>query len=169
MPRHAFLAVLVTLAAALTGCAETTAYLPSSEQQIAVEKVRLDPEDARRMINHYRASKGLKPLILNQQLSRAAERHSQDLARHDRISHKGSDGSNPWQRVRKAGYEPKLAAENVGVGQRSVAEVFRGWQKSPGHNRNLLLPDATQMGIALVTDARSRYGTFWTLVLGTPL
>jgi uncharacterized protein YkwD len=60
-----------------------------------------------------------------------------------------------------------LTAENVGTGQRSLSEVFKGWQQSPGHNANLLLSDAREMGIALVVDPDTEYKTFWTLVLGT--
>jgi len=160
---------VLLLAVALYGCAENSTEFDKPERRTAVGQVHLDPEAARRMINSYRTANGLKPLALNSKLTKAAERHSRDLARRDRISHKGSDGSDPWRRVKSAGYEPKLAAENVGAGQRSLAEVFKGWQDSPGHDKNLLLPDASQMGIALVTAAHSRYGTFWTLVLGTPL
>ena len=161
--------LLILALVSLTGCAESTAGFAPPEHRIAVEKVSLDPEKARAMINRYRAEKGLKPLTLDSKLTLAAQSHSSDLARRDRISHKGSDGSDPWTRVRRAGYSPRLAAENVGTGQMSLAEVFRGWQESPGHNRNLLLPDATQMGIALVAEPGTKYGTFWTLVLGTPM
>lgn len=153
----------------VSGCAEGPAEFASPQQRVAVEKVRLDKEEARGLINRYRAENGLGPLAIDSALTRAAQRHSADLARHDKISHTGSDGSDPWNRVRGSGYKARLAAENVGAGQRSIAEVFRGWQDSPGHNKNLLLADATQMGIALVTDPGTRYGTFWTLVLGTPL
>lgn len=157
------------IATLLGGCAEGPAGFAEPQARIAVDDVRLSPQDAQAMINRYRAEKGLKPLSLNNELTKAAQNHSADLAIQDAISHTGSDGSDPWVRVKRAGYRPKLAAENVGAGQRSLDEILRGWQQSPGHNKNLLLPDATQMGIALVTDARSRYGTFWTLVLGTPL
>lgn len=155
--------------ATLNGCAEAPAHLTGPSTSIQVSEVTLDPEAAREAINRYRAQKGRKPLTLNSKLSRAAESHSADLARIDRISHKGTDGSNPWNRVESAGYTPKLAAENVGAGQRSIEEVIRGWQESAGHDRNLLLPDATQMGIALVKNPASSYGTFWTLVLATPM
>ena len=40
-----------------------------------------------------------------------------------------------------AGYNAKVAAENVGTGQASLDEVIKGWQQSPGHNKNLLLAD----------------------------
>lgn len=159
----------LVLAVFLAGCAESTAHLAPPEARMGIAQVRLDPEEARKAINRYRASRGMNPLTLNPQLSEAARRHSTDLARLDRISHEGSDGSNPWKRVEMTGYTPRLAAENVGAGQRSLEEVIRGWQESKGHDRNLLLPDATQMGIALVKDPSTSYGTFWTLVLATPM
>jgi uncharacterized protein YkwD len=128
---------------------------------------RLDPEKARELINAYRKEKGLKPLKLNTALTEAAKNHSRDLAKWDRISHYGSDGSNPWDRVKRAGYSAKLTAENVGTGQATIDEVMRGWQASPGHNKNLLLGDAEHMGIALVQDSKTEFKTFWTLVVGS--
>jgi uncharacterized protein YkwD len=130
---------------------------------------RLDPEKARELINAYRKENGLKPLKLNTALTEAAKNHSRDLAKWDRISHYGSDGSNPWDRVKRAGYSAKLAAENVGTGQVTIDEVMKGWQTSPGHNKNLLLSEATDMGIALVQDNKTEFKTFWTLVVGSPL
>jgi uncharacterized protein YkwD len=129
----------------------------------------LDPEKARDLINQYRRDKGLKPLQLNAQLTDAAKAHSRDLAQWDRISHYGSDGSNPWDRVKRTGFKARLAAENVGTGQIDFNEVMRGWKESPGHNKNLLLSDATHMGIALVQDPRTEFKSFWTLVIGTPM
>jgi uncharacterized protein YkwD len=130
---------------------------------------RLEAERARDLVNAYRREKGLKPLKLNAELTSAAKNHSKDLAKWDRISHYGSDGSNPWDRVKRSGYNARLAAENVGTGQSSIEEVFKGWQDSPGHNKNLLLPDAEHMGVALVQDPKTEFKTFWTLVLAAPL
>ena len=129
----------------------------------------LDPEKARDIINQYRKDKGLKPLRLNAELTAAAKNHSRDLAKWDRISHYGSDGSNPWDRVKRAGYKAKLTAENVGTGQVTFEEVMKGWKESPGHNKNLLLGDAEHMGIALVQDPKTEFKSFWTLVLGSSM
>lgn len=129
----------------------------------------LDAERARDIINQYRKDKGLKPLKLNAELTEAAKAHSRDLAKWDRISHYGSDGSNPWDRVKRSGFRARLAAENVGTGQVDFNEVMRGWKESPGHNKNLLLSDATHMGIALVQDPRTEFKSFWTLVIGSPM
>lgn len=129
----------------------------------------LDPQRARDLINTYRREKGLKPLALNAKLSEAAKEHSRDLAKWDRISHYGSDGSNPWDRVKRTGYPAKVAAENVGTGQIDFGEVLKGWKDSPGHNKNLLLSDANEMGLALVQDPKSEFKSFWTLVIAAPL
>lgn len=129
---------------------------------------KLDAEAARNLINAYRKKHGLRPLRLSAELTNAAKAHSRDLARWDRISHFGSDGSNPWDRVKRSGYDARLAAENVGTGQASIEEVMKGWRASPGHNKNLLMADAQHMGIALVQDPKTEFKTFWTLVLGSP-
>ena len=132
-------------------------------------QTNLNAEMARDLINAYRKEKGLKPLKLNPELTEAAKGHSRDLAKWDRISHYGSDGSNPWDRVKRSGYKARLAAENVGTGQVDFGEVMRGWKDSPGHNKNLLLPDADHMGIALVQDPKTEFKSFWTMVIGAPM
>jgi uncharacterized protein YkwD len=129
----------------------------------------LNAEKARDLINQYRHDKGLKPLKLNAELTEAAKAHSRDLAKWDRISHYGSDGSNPWDRVKRTGYKARLAAENVGTGQVSFDEVLKGWKDSPGHNKNLLLGDAREMGLALVQDPKTEFKSFWTLVIGSSM
>jgi uncharacterized protein YkwD len=127
-----------------------------------------DPAAAAALINDYRAQKGLKPLRLSLKLSDAALKHSLDLAKSDRISHYGLDGSDSWDRVSRTGYRARVTAENVGTGQASIDEVLRGWQNSRDHNTNLLLPDAEEMGIAVAHNPRSQFKTFWTLVLSSP-
>jgi len=129
----------------------------------------LDPEKARDIINQYRRDKKLKPLKLNAELTEAAKAHSRDLSKWDRISHYGSDGSNPWDRVKRTGYKARLAAENVGTGQIDFQEVMRGWKASPGHDKNLLLADASEMGLALVQDPKTEFKSFWTLVVASPM
>ncbi len=145
------------------GGSKTDVALPPDDQLGAV-----DAKQAQDLVNTYRASKGLKPLRLNAHLADAAIVHSKDLAKTDRISHYGSDGSDTWDRVRRTGYDARLTAENVGTGQRSLGEVFRGWQNSPDHNANLLLADAEEMGIAVVYDPKTQFKTFWTMVIGSP-
>ncbi len=138
----------------------------SKAEDIAYTASHFNPKEAQNIINAYRASKGLKPLVINAKLNAAAQAHSLDLAQHDRISHFGSDGSDIEERARRAGYVFHLIAENIGTGQMSAAEVIEGWERSPTHNENLLLADAEDMGIALVYRPETQFKTFWTLVVG---
>jgi hypothetical protein len=125
-----------------------------------------DPHTLQQMINDYRRSHGLGPVEIHPRLTAAAQEHSEDLARHDTISHQGSDGSQPWTRVERAGYPARFTAENVSVGRISMDSLIMGWRHSPPHNANLLASNARQMGIAMVYRPGTRYKTYWTLVLG---
>lgn len=156
--------------AKLSGGAPSGSYAKAPAGALAdrnYQATSLNVDKARRLINAYRRKNGLKPLKLDALLTKAAKMHSRDLAKWDRISHFGSDGSNPWDRVKRVGYRARVAAENVGTGQTTLEEVMAGWKKSPGHNKNLLLRDAEHMGIALVHDPKTEFQTFWTLVLGS--
>jgi uncharacterized protein YkwD len=57
----------------------------------------------------------------------------------------------------------------VGTGQASFDEVLKGWKDSPGHNKNLLIADGREMGLALVQDPKTEFKSFWTLVIGTAM
>lgn len=138
-----------------------------ASDEIGLMAAKFNPAEAQNAINVYRAKKGLGPLKLNAKLTQAAKMHAQDLAKNDRISHFGSDGSDIEERTRRTGYVFNLIAENVGTGQRTPAEVIKGWQQSPSHNENLLLADADEMGVAVVYRPETEFQTFWTLVLGS--
>jgi len=131
-------------------------------------QTRLDVDSAAQLINDYRRQHGLKPIRLNVLLTKAAKQHSRDLAKWDRISHFGSDGSNPLDRIRSTGYSARTAAENVGTGQQTFEEVMAGWKKSSGHSKNLLLRNAKHIGLALVVAPGTEFQTFWTMVIAAP-
>ncbi len=131
--------------------------------------VKLDRNKALYLVNRYRESKGLSKVSLDSRLNKAALVHAKDIAKHDVISHNGSDGSEADDRISAAGYKWSLAAENVATGQSSLEETFRGWQNSPGHNANLLLSDAVHVGFAMVYDKRKGYKTFWVMTIAKPI
>jgi uncharacterized protein YkwD len=84
------------------------------------------------------------------------------------MSHFGPNGADVGKRLASAGYPYRLAAENVGVGQASLAEMIDGWKKSPPHSRNMLIADAKHLGIAYEYNPSSKYKSFWTLVIAAP-
>lgn len=124
----------------------------------------LDPEAALTAINAYRAENGLGPLVLDARLSRAAAMQSEAQAGRSWIGHTGSDGSTPKERARRAGYPAKIASENVAAGHKSFGDALRFWKESSGHRTNLLRPNVTAAGVAMVKNKNGR--AYWTLVLG---
>ncbi len=98
-------------------------------------------------------------------LGAAARNHSVDMAQNNYMSHTGSDGSSPWDRIRAAGYSFTSAAENVGAGYPTADDMVNGWMSSPGHRANILSNEC-DIGVGYAYDAQSTYGYYWTLDLG---
>ena len=125
----------------------------------------LNPQAALAEINAFRAKNGLPPVVLDARLSQAAAMQAQDQARRSRIGHYGSDGSRPMQRAARAGYNAKIASENVASGQKSFSDVMRDWEGSSGHRQNLLRPNVKAVGVAMAQNDAGR--PYWTLVLAS--
>ncbi|WP_460445794.1 CAP domain-containing protein [Angustibacter aerolatus] len=119
--------------------------------------------DVVRLTNHERANAGAPPVQLDARLTRAAQRHSDDMATRRRMGHDGSDGTQVGDRTSDAGYPAGRVSENVAVGQTGAAEVVRGWLHSRGHRRNLLDPAVDRIGVAVTVGAGRPY---WTQVFG---
>ncbi|GAA5213364.1 CAP domain-containing protein [Corallincola platygyrae] len=108
------------------------------------------------------------PLTSNTLLNRAAEGHSANMANYDFFSHTGLDESTPGSRVSDQGYNWRFVAENIAAGQSSAQQVVDGWMGSPGHCRNIMSSQATEMGLACVENASTTYTRYWTQVFATP-
>jgi uncharacterized protein YkwD len=109
-----------------------------------------------------------RPVGLNIKLDRAALNHSDDMARHGRMTHRGTDGTSVAERATRAGYQWAKVGENVAAGTPAVEDVIQGWLRSPEHCANVMNPDFTQMGIAYAVNVESEDGIYWTQVFGTP-
>ncbi len=126
----------------------------------------VDAEAAARLISQYRADHGLKPLRLDPTLMTLAAEHAQRMASMDKMSHSLPGEGSFAQRIARGGFRASMAAENVAAGQKTLADVFEAWRKSPGHNANMLLPNVSLMGIAVAVQPGGRYHTYWSLELG---
>ncbi len=117
------------------------------------------------LVNAARNAVGTHSLTMNTQLVAAAQRHSDDMALGDFLSHTGSDGSQFWQRMTDAGYNMSSGAENIL--QRwdlSAAGAFDQWWNSTGHRNNMMNADYVEVGVAwAMADSGSYYCT---MVLG---
>lgn len=119
------------------------------------------------LVNAYRRQAGLNTLSRNASLDAAAGAHARDLASRGALSHKGADGSDHSARAVRAGYGP-FVVENAAAGQKSVAEVMRGFVRSGEHRRNLEMDPATHYGFAQAAAPGTKYKNFYVLVIGRP-
>jgi uncharacterized protein YkwD len=107
------------------------------------------------------------PLRASKPLTEAAADHARDMARRSYFEHRGLDGSQPKDRVLRAGYEPKLSGENIAFGPESAEEVVAGWLDSPGHCANIMDPRFEHIGVGLATG-RKRNRIYWVQTFGAP-
>jgi uncharacterized protein YkwD len=116
------------------------------------------------LTNAERAAAGLPPLSPDPLLTDAAQAHSADMVARAFYAHTSPDGSEPWHRAAAAGSTRRSIGENIACGQRSAAEVVRGWMNSPGHRANILKPGFTHIGIGFAGGGTA--GTYWTQLFG---
>ncbi|MFF1912516.1 CAP domain-containing protein [Streptomyces sp. NPDC058239] len=114
------------------------------------------------LVNSERSKAGCSPLTMNAKLTKAAQDHSADMASHRNMSHTGSDGSAPGDRITRAGYQWSAYGENVAYGYSTPESVMAGWMDSPGHKRNILDCSFKEIGVGLAQP-----GNYWTQDFGT--
>jgi len=107
------------------------------------------------------------PLRISSELTDAAEAHAGDMLRRKFFEHRGSDGSEPKDRVRRTGYRWLLTGENIALGPESAEEVVKGWLDSPGHCANIMEPRFKDIGVGLATG-RKRGQIYWVQEFGQP-
>lgn len=119
--------------------------------------------------NTQRASFGLKPLVLNDQLSDAARRKAADMFAKDYWAHTSPDGTKPWAFITSTGYNYLHAGENLARDFSNPESIVSAWMNSKTHKDNLLATRYTDIGVAVVDGWLDGHET--TLVVqmfGTP-
>ena len=111
-----------------------------------------------------------KPLRWSTKLQQAADKHSQDMATHNFFNHKSaSNGSTLIERLGSVDYNYRSAAENIGAGPATVAQVMDMWVASPAHCVNLMTAHFVELGVSCKNNSNSKYKTYWTLKAAVPL
>ena len=112
------------------------------------------------LINQERAAKGLRPLVWDATLSRAARMHSENMANRGFFNHVSPDGHTASDRIKLCGMHGWSAlGENIAFNQGfedPVAFAVEQWLKSPLHRQNMLSPmwSSSAVGIATAADGR---------------
>lgn len=107
------------------------------------------------LVSTARLAHGCKPLTLNSKLNKSAQKHANDMSRHDYFSHTSRNGTKWTTRIKKAGYKHP-GGENIAMGFPTAAAVEQAWLDSPGHRRNLLDCNFKKIGIGFAAN-----GDYW--------
>jgi uncharacterized protein YkwD len=99
-------------------------------------------------------------------LGGTARAHSADMAANKYFAHASQDGTSFSDRISQAGYRWTSVAENIAAGQQTPAAVVSAWLNSPGHCRNIMSSQVTQLGVGYA--AGGTYGSYWTQDFGKP-
>jgi hypothetical protein len=108
-----------------------------------------DERQLLQLVNQARNQQGLKPLAWDPALAVAAQQHAQWVARSAELAHQYPGEPDLATRASNAGARFHEIAENVAEGQ-SVAQLHAEWMNSPHHRANILDPNITSIGIAIV-------------------
>ena len=144
-----FTVVLVCIT--LLGC---TISHKATEQEGTVTEVLQLEQEVHQLINRYRISKNLSPLIAHEIITRQARMHSRAMAtKRTPVTHSGFD-----QRVEiiSRSLPFKAAAENIAYNRgysHCAQRVTQGWLKSTVH-RNNIEGDYHLTGIGVAMDAQ---------------
>ncbi len=111
------------------------------------------------LLNQHRAAAGVAPLTLNSTLSGASRSHSCDMFAHQVMSHIGSDGSSPFQRIAATGITYSTAGENIGMAggyglDGGINAIDSSMMAEPNvmgtHHWNIVNPAYKQVGLGVV-------------------
>ena len=118
-------------------------------------------EDAAAIISQYRRAHGLPAVRTDAQLTAVAERQARAMAKRGVMDHNVAGAFA----ARVADVPVGAAGENIAEGTKTWAETIQRWEASAGHNANLLLPDATHVGVAVAYNDQT-HEAFRAMVIG---
>jgi uncharacterized protein YkwD len=153
----------------LSACTATTkiADQPTFYRNLSAPGAEVDSQAAASMISGYRQNNGRGPVTIDPVLTQIAKSHALEMAGKTKVGHDVGSG-NLDVRAAKAGYAYARIAENVAGGYQTLAEAFSGWRDSPDHKKNMLMPQATRIGIAVAQAPGFKYKVFWAMVVAEP-
>jgi uncharacterized protein YkwD len=104
-------------------------------------------------IRSLRSQKPVPPLSPSKGMTSGAKDHLRDLRTSGAFQHKGSDGSQAWDRVNRYGTWQKIIAENISFGHTKARNIVMTFiiddgVLNRGHRKNIFNQDFRLVGVA---------------------
>lgn len=101
--------------------------------------------------NDARQDHNLNDVALNQKLNQAAYLKAQDMLAQQYWAHTAPDGTEPWKWFAEVGYNYTVAGENLAKNFTTAEAATTAWMESAEHRANILAPDYSEVGFAVVS------------------
>lgn len=108
------------------------------------------------LVNQERTSRGIKPLVMDEEARRAARDYGQYLFKNGVFDHTDLEGRSPSDRLKTYNIEFMMAGENLAFAP-DLEKAHTGLMNSQGHKENILRPFFGRVGIGVV-DGGEDYG-----------
>lgn len=171
IPSQVKLLATALLCGALSALVPACSSLPTQKEVVeetVITVVPIDQSALLSLLNTYRTERGLDPLQLDETLNQVSVEMARHIAERDSMDTWAHSAFGLSSRLDKASYANYAAAENLGAGYADLNAAFVGWQGSEGHNKNLLNPHVTRVGIGRTLRSNGKWRNFWALTLARP-
>ncbi len=111
---------------------------------------RISADQILNLVNKDREAYGLPKLSNNPTLNKAALAKAQDMLAFNYFDHISPTGTKPWQFFKALGYNYVYAGENLAINYTDAADLENSWMDSPKHRDNILSPNYSDVGLAVV-------------------
>lgn len=101
------------------------------------------------LVNVEREKMGIKPLILDNNVSKVAQLKAEDMANNGYFAHESPTYGSPFEMLNQYNIFFSIAGENIAMGQKTPEKVMVSWMNSPGHRANILDSRFENIGIGL--------------------
>jgi uncharacterized protein YkwD len=136
-----------------------TIWRPGEEAGLQTQE---GPGAYRELISFLESQKPIEPLSWNEDLSKAAQDHADDIGPKGITGHSGSDGSDSTARMKRYGEWQMTAAENIDFGGRTGEDIIMNLMvddgnPNRGHRKNIFNPALKVTGVACNKHAQYRH------------
>lgn len=105
-------------------------------------------------VNQERLNNGKATLIENGQLAAAAQAKANDMFASNYWAHNNpTNGRQPWNFIREAGYVYRYAGENLARDFGDTPSMVAAWMASPTHRDNIVSDRYTETGVAVANGS----------------
>ncbi|MBQ0138038.1 MAG: DUF5011 domain-containing protein [Kurthia sp.] len=130
---------------------------PQFVDDYATKGITAQQKELLKLVNSEREKVGVKPLVLDQTLSKLAIIRSSDMISQTYFEHSSPSYGSFSNLVHQINYSYWMLGENIAAGGTSAQQYMKMWMNSEGHRNNILNANYTRIGIGVVKNIKTGF------------